>query len=51
MLVGGETVIDGVVADQKWLALHARTVKGNTVFDLGGGKRLTAPGLTVAELR
>jgi Ca2+-binding RTX toxin-like protein len=51
VLIGGETLISGVRATQKWLAQHARSVQGSTVFDLGGGKRLTAPGMTVAELR
>ena len=51
VLIGGETVISGVRATQKWLAQHARTVQGSTVFDLGGGMRLTAPGMTVAELQ
>ena len=42
VLVGGEVVVDGIVADRTWLARHARSVRGGTVFDLGG-KRLTAP--------
>ena len=43
ILLGGEVVVDGLVADQKWLARHTRSIRGGgTEFDLGG-KRLNVP--------
>ena len=49
ILLGGEVVTDGLVATKAWLAKHARTVRGDTVLDLGH-KQLTVPGLTVNSL-
>ncbi len=49
ILLGGEVVTDGLVATKAWLAKHARTVRGDTVLDLGH-KQLTVPGISLGSL-
>ena len=37
--VAGDTVTSAIVADDEWLATHARIVDGTTVLDVGGKER------------
>ena len=47
--VGADTVTSAAAAGNDWLTTHARTVRGETVLDVGGEKR-TLPRADLVEL-
>jgi len=50
VLLGGETVSNGLVVSRKWLAQNARTRDGSTEIDLGR-KRLIVSGIPLEALQ